>query len=142
MTFHFCPECGSTLFWEPERIPQPIGVAVGAVADPSFPQPERSTTNTPGLALPGDIRAVGAMPPPRSPGGCRSQAGSRESRRVRRSAAEKELCNKTIITPYEISDKIPVTRSLGRSAAGEGRTIRGRSGSGERSIFGARSCSR
>ncbi len=58
------------------------------------------------------------------------KAGSRESRRVRRSAAEKELCNKTIIIPYEISDTIPVTRSLGRSAAGEGRTIRGRSGSG------------
>ena len=42
MTFHFCPECGSTLFWEPERMPPLIGVAVGAFADPSFPQPEQS----------------------------------------------------------------------------------------------------
>ena len=21
-TFHFCPECGSTVFWKPERMPQ------------------------------------------------------------------------------------------------------------------------
>ena len=42
MTFHFCPECGSTVFWEPERVPHLIGVAVGAFADPSFPQPQQS----------------------------------------------------------------------------------------------------
>jgi len=38
VTFHFCPECGSTVFWEPERAPHLIGVAVGAFADPCFPQ--------------------------------------------------------------------------------------------------------
>nr|WP_291709871.1 GFA family protein [Bradyrhizobium sp.] len=42
VTFHFCPECGSTIFWEPERLPHLIGVAVGALADPSFPQPQQS----------------------------------------------------------------------------------------------------
>jgi len=42
VTFHFCPECGSTIFWEPERLPHLIGVAVGAFADPSFPQPQQS----------------------------------------------------------------------------------------------------
>jgi hypothetical protein len=40
--FHFCPECASTIFWEPERVPHLIGVAVGAFADPSFPQPQQS----------------------------------------------------------------------------------------------------
>jgi len=72
VTFHFCPECGSTVFWEPERMPRLIGFAVGAFADPSFPQPEQSVwTNDKHawLSLPGDIRAFGAMPPPRSPSG-------------------------------------------------------------------------
>ena len=39
VTFHFCPECGSSLWWEPDRLPDRIGVAVGAFADPDFPMP-------------------------------------------------------------------------------------------------------
>jgi len=39
VTFHFCPTCGSNVFWEPERMPDRIGVAVGAFADPAFPAP-------------------------------------------------------------------------------------------------------
>jgi hypothetical protein len=39
---HFCPECGSTVYWEPEVFPERIGVAVGAFADPAFPQPVRA----------------------------------------------------------------------------------------------------
>jgi hypothetical protein len=39
VTFHFCPNCGATVFWEPRRKPEMIGVAVGAFADPSFPAP-------------------------------------------------------------------------------------------------------
>jgi hypothetical protein len=31
--FHFCPSCGSTVYWEPARKPDMIGVAVGAFAD-------------------------------------------------------------------------------------------------------------
>jgi hypothetical protein len=42
VSFHFCPDCGSTVFWEPERAPQLVGVAVGAFADPAFPQPAQS----------------------------------------------------------------------------------------------------
>ena len=42
VVFHFCPECGSNLWWEPERLPDRIGVAVGAFADPSFPAPEQA----------------------------------------------------------------------------------------------------
>lgn len=36
VTFHFCPNCGGTDFWEPERKPDMVAVAVGAFADPAF----------------------------------------------------------------------------------------------------------
>jgi hypothetical protein len=42
VSFHFCPECGSSLWWEPERLPHLIGVAAGAFADPDFPMPEQA----------------------------------------------------------------------------------------------------
>ncbi|WP_447764801.1 GFA family protein [Sphingopyxis panaciterrae] len=42
VSFHFCPECGSTLWWEPERLPDLIGVAAGAFADPDFPMPQQA----------------------------------------------------------------------------------------------------
>ena len=42
VTFHFCPDCGTSVFWEPERLPDHLGVAVGAFADPSFPAPTKS----------------------------------------------------------------------------------------------------
>lgn len=35
----FCPDCGTTVFWRPEKAPDAIGVALGAFADPSFPEP-------------------------------------------------------------------------------------------------------
>ncbi|WP_246623795.1 GFA family protein [Sphingomonas colocasiae] len=40
--FHFCGECGSSLWWEPQRMPDRVGVAVGAFADPGFPMPEQA----------------------------------------------------------------------------------------------------
>ena len=43
VTFHFCGVCGSTIWWEPERLPSMIGVAVGAFADPDFPAPVQAT---------------------------------------------------------------------------------------------------
>jgi hypothetical protein len=42
VTFHFCPDCGSTVFWEPQRKPEAIAVAVGAFADPTFPAPAQA----------------------------------------------------------------------------------------------------
>ena len=41
LTFHFCPDCGGTVYWEPEFRPDSVAVAVGAFADPSFPAPEK-----------------------------------------------------------------------------------------------------
>src|SRR5215510_5842871 len=45
VTFHFCPNCGSTVFWEPDRRPDAIAVAVGSFADPTFPAPSQSVYN-------------------------------------------------------------------------------------------------
>ena len=34
---HFCPDCGSTVFWYAEKFPDLIGIAFGAFADQSMP---------------------------------------------------------------------------------------------------------
>lgn len=39
---YFCPGCGSTVFWKPDKLPAMIGVALGAIADPNFPAPIKS----------------------------------------------------------------------------------------------------
>jgi hypothetical protein len=36
---HFCPTCGTTVFWEADLRPDHIGVAVGAFHDVNFPPP-------------------------------------------------------------------------------------------------------
>jgi len=36
---HFCPTCGTTVFWEADLRPDHIGVAVGAFHDANFPRP-------------------------------------------------------------------------------------------------------
>jgi hypothetical protein len=41
VTFHFCPHCGSTVYWRPDRKPGMVAVAVGAFADPAFPAPSQ-----------------------------------------------------------------------------------------------------
>jgi hypothetical protein len=39
LTFHFCPTCGSTVYWESEGFPGYVAVAIGNFADPNFPAP-------------------------------------------------------------------------------------------------------
>ena len=39
LTFHFCPDCGATVFFTGSDAPDVIAVPVGAFADPSFPPP-------------------------------------------------------------------------------------------------------
>ena len=46
LTFHFCPTCGSTVYWEGEGFPGYVAVAIGSFADPNFPAP-----TTPPLGL-------------------------------------------------------------------------------------------
>ncbi len=38
-TFHFCPDCGSTVFYETEGANDTVAIPIGAFADPSFPPP-------------------------------------------------------------------------------------------------------
>lgn len=40
--FHFCPQCGSTVFYEPEGLEEFLAIPVGAFADPDFPPPRVS----------------------------------------------------------------------------------------------------
>ncbi|MEZ5923156.1 MAG: GFA family protein [Hyphomicrobiaceae bacterium] len=42
VTFHFCPNCGSTVYWELSGFPDVVAVAVGAFADSNFPSPRVS----------------------------------------------------------------------------------------------------
>lgn len=42
LRFHFCPECGTTVYGETDLRPGLIGISVGAFADPNFPAPTRS----------------------------------------------------------------------------------------------------
>jgi hypothetical protein len=41
-TFHFCPECGTTVYYVGDQDPEFVAVAAGAFADPSFPPPQRT----------------------------------------------------------------------------------------------------
>ncbi len=41
----FCPECGSTVYWKPDLEIAYTGVAVGAFADPEFPEPGMALWN-------------------------------------------------------------------------------------------------
>lgn len=38
-TRSFCLNCGSTVFWHAEFMPDAVGVAVGCFEDPAFPEP-------------------------------------------------------------------------------------------------------
>jgi hypothetical protein len=55
--FHFCPNCGTSVFWEGDRNPGNCGIAVGCFADPDFPAPKSSGwegSMHPWLGLPAD----------------------------------------------------------------------------------------
>jgi hypothetical protein len=57
--FHFCPDCGSQVFYTEPDAPDIVVVAVGAFADPSFPQPTESGYDHrryPWLGLPDSIQ--------------------------------------------------------------------------------------
>jgi hypothetical protein len=42
---HFCPRCGSTLYWTISSLPDLIGVAGGCFADESLSEPTHSITH-------------------------------------------------------------------------------------------------
>lgn len=69
VSFFHCRNCGSNLWWEPARMPQWIGVAVGAFADRDFPMPEQAVwaiEKHAWLKLPDSIPSHPRNPPPRN----------------------------------------------------------------------------
>ena len=42
ISFRFCPDCGSTVWYTIDAQPDTIAIPVGAFADPDFPAPVRS----------------------------------------------------------------------------------------------------
>ena len=43
---HFCPDCGTTLFWYLTALPEKIGIAGGCFADEALPEPTYSVTDS------------------------------------------------------------------------------------------------
>jgi tetratricopeptide (TPR) repeat protein len=57
--FHFCPECGSQVFYTEPSEPDLVVVSVGSFADPSFPPPTESGYDSrrhPWVGLPDSIQ--------------------------------------------------------------------------------------
>ena len=64
LTFHFCPVCGSTVYWEGQGFPGFVAVAIGTFADLAFPAPTIAVWEEcrhPWVELPSDT------PPKRAP---------------------------------------------------------------------------
>ncbi|MEP6640466.1 MAG: GFA family protein [Gaiellales bacterium] len=61
--FHFCPDCGATVFCTEPTEPDVVAVPVGAFADPSFPPPTVSIYDSrrhPWVALPAEVETDAA----------------------------------------------------------------------------------
>jgi hypothetical protein len=57
-TFRFCPDCGATVFWTLDAVPDAIAVPIGAFADPAFPPPTVSVYGSrrhPWVSLPDTV---------------------------------------------------------------------------------------
>ena len=63
---HFCPDCGSSVFWYAEVVPDLMGVAFGTFADPSMPRPMRRDRWMPAWSLAFSLRfhPAGRCKPP------------------------------------------------------------------------------
>jgi len=56
--FHFCPDCGATVYYLEPSKPDVIAVPIGAFADPSFPAPTMSVWESrrhPWVAVPASM---------------------------------------------------------------------------------------
>jgi hypothetical protein len=61
ITFHFCPDCGATVYYQIEQAPDAIAIPVGAFADPGFPAPTFSSYGSrrhPWAELPAGITCI------------------------------------------------------------------------------------
>lgn len=59
--FHFCPHCGSTVYYLMDAVPDMVAVPLGAFADPDFPRPTVSVYEARKhrwVGLPGDMEHI------------------------------------------------------------------------------------
>lgn len=57
-TFHFCPTCGSSVWYTAEAFPDAIAIPVGLLRDPGFPPPQVSVWEAhrhPWVSIAGEI---------------------------------------------------------------------------------------
>jgi hypothetical protein len=62
---HFCPDCGSSVLWCAEFVPDLVGIAFGAFADRSMPWPTLSvweTTRHPWVTFDRELDHFGSQP--------------------------------------------------------------------------------
>ena len=67
IVFHFCPTCGSTVYYQPEGLEAYLAIPVGAFADPGFPAPTLSVYEErkhPWVRLPDGIEHLAERPGP------------------------------------------------------------------------------
>jgi hypothetical protein len=67
---HFCPDCGTTVYWDFDMRPDWIAVAVGTFADPLLPQPTISiweATRHPWVEFGQELEHFLEVPPPAAP---------------------------------------------------------------------------
>ena len=60
-TFHFCPNCGATVYWYPAGVEQHVAIPVGAFAEPGFPPPSVSVYEErmhPWVVLPAGVEHI------------------------------------------------------------------------------------
>jgi len=61
-TFHFCPDCGATVFYTLDGVPGLVAVPIGAFADPLFPPPAVSvfeSRRNPWVVVPASVEHHG-----------------------------------------------------------------------------------
>jgi hypothetical protein len=61
-TFHFCPECGATVYYVLGSAPEVVAIPVGGFADPAFPPPQFSVWEArkhPWVAVPAEAERDG-----------------------------------------------------------------------------------
>jgi hypothetical protein len=59
--FHFCPDCGATVYFLVDSTPEMVAIPVGAFADPSFPPPSVSVWEDRGhrwVVMPGGVEHI------------------------------------------------------------------------------------
>jgi hypothetical protein len=126
---YFCPDCGSTLYWEPAIYPTIFGVAVGAFADPDFPPPTFSIWEEamhPWMDGANRHRALSAGPPSRylillyqSQNEAEDHKCDRDGKRI------KMRISKSVAGGAHIDDATPAAtsaRAIGRSSCARSAT--------------------